>query len=129
MSTAFANRTFVYVECSAGAYQTDGSYLEGPTTQRTVNGTIQPMSCKETLAYTDGSRNTGLVKVYSNERLSSRTRGEGSGGFVSIGGIVYRLADEMIYQNSVMSHWKYIGCMVPENEIPASVFQILGGAQ
>ena len=129
MSTAFANRTFVYVECSAGAYQTDGTYLEGSATQRTVNGTIQPMSCKETLDYSDGSRNTGLVKVYSNERLTSRTRGEGSGGFVSLGGIIYRLTDEMIYQNSVMSHWKYIGCLVPENEVPASVSQILGGAQ
>jgi hypothetical protein len=79
------------------------------------------MSFKECLAFSDGSRNTGFVKVYSNEKLESRTRGGNAGGFVALGGEIFRLTAERAYQNAVMAHWKYIGNMVPESEIPEAV--------
>ena len=121
MSTAFTERRFTYCECANGTLNVDGTYTEGAVSVRTVAGTVQPMSFKECLAFSDGSRNTGFVKVYSNEKLESRTRGGNAGGFVALGGEIFRLTAEQAYQNAVMAHWKYIGNMVPESEIPEAV--------
>jgi len=126
MPTAFGNRSFAYAECAAGTYGADGLWVEGSVSTRTVVGTVQPMSFKECLAYSDGSRNTGYVKVYSGEKLESRTRGGNAGGFVALGGEVYRLTQEQAYQNGVMAHWRYVGCMVPEEEIPEGLREALG---
>lgn len=128
MSTAFPEKNFTYCECSAGSYGTDGTYVDGALSVRNVSGTVQPMSFKECLAFSDGSRNTGFIKVYSNEKLESRTRGKNAGGFVALGGEIFRLTAEQAYQNAVMAHWKYVGCMVPENEIPSGVKEALLGA-
>ncbi len=121
MSTAFTDRSFIYAECSGGSYQADGTYSEGSVSTRTVTGTVQPMSFKECLAFSDGSRNSGYVKIYCNEKLSARERGESSGGFVKYGGEIYRLTSAQAYQNGVMSHWKYAACLVPEKEIPQAI--------
>lgn len=121
MSTAFPERSFVYAECSEGAFQPDGTFAEGPASTRTVSGTVQPMSFKECMAISDGSRNSGYVKIYCNERLSARERGESSGGFVKYGGEIFRLVSEQVFQNAIMAHFKYVAGLVPEKELPASV--------
>lgn len=121
MSTAFPEKSFRYACCADGVWATDGSYVEGSVTSRVVSGTVQPMSFKECLAFSDGSRNTGFVKVYSNEKLESRTRGANAGGFVELGGEVFRLTAEQAFLNGIMPHWKYVGCMVPDSEIPTAV--------
>lgn len=118
MSTAFTDRNFIYYEFSDGKPAMDGTYSEGPFSSRTVSGTVQPMTGREALAYADGSLNGGLVKVYSNERLNARTRGRHSGGFVVYGGGVYRIVDEIPYQNGVMSHWKYVASLVQGDDVP-----------
>lgn len=125
MSTAFPERTFTYAECSEGAWQPDGSYSEGAVVVRCVSGTVQPMSFKECLAVSDGSRNSGYVKIYCNERLSARERGESSGGFVKYGGEFFRVVSEQVYQNAVMAHYKYVAGLVPGKELPASVVEAL----
>ena len=121
MSTAFPEKSFLYADCEGGAYQSDGTYLEGALSTRTVSGTIQPMSFKECLAFSDGSRNSGYVKIYCNEKLNARERGESSGGFVSYGGEIFRIVAEQAYQNGIMAHWRYVANLVPANEIPQAV--------
>lgn len=128
MSTAFTEKNFVYAQCATGTNGIDGKYVDGALSVRTVSGTVQPMSFKECFAFSDGSRNTGYVKVYSNEKLESRTRGGNAGGFVALGGEVFRLTAEQAYLNGIMSHWKYVGCMVPDKEIPSGVKEALLGA-
>jgi hypothetical protein len=124
MPTAFG-KSFKYAELSNGAYNTSGIWVDGTISSRTVEGTIHSMTAKETLSYSQGSRNTGLVKVISDEALSSRTQGGNEGGYVVYGNNIYQLENEMPFLNEVFSHYEYVGCLVPKSEIPASVSVVL----
>ena len=139
MATVF-DRRFRYAELVDGHYDESGLWVHesedgsapglGDTVPaisvRTVRGTLQAGSVRESLNVASGSRNTGSIDVFSSERLKSRTRGGNEGGYVLFGDMVYQLDAEQVYPNLPrITHWKYTASMVPEGEIPQGVREAL----
>ncbi len=80
-----------------------GNMVEGTFTTRTVRGTIQPVTGEEAIAYQEGGRNTGVVKI----------------GYVNQVGFWYEITDELVFGNlPKITHWKYIACKVPAAQVP-----------
>lgn len=79
------------------------------------------MSGKEAETYQEASRNTGLVKIYCSERLDFRQQGGEGLGYVRCGGFIYELVQELPYQNGLIPHYKYVGCLVPVAQIPEAL--------
>lgn len=122
MATLF-NKEFLYVELTEGDYDTDGTYSHGDVvSSRTVRGTVQSATYKEQIPAVTGTRNTGNVDVYSSEQLKCRTRGGNDGGYVKHGSFIYQLVSEQYYPHlKNIDHWKYVGEMVPEEELPEDI--------
>ena len=122
MATLF-NKEFRYVELSNGGYNTSGVYEHGEVVvDKMVHGTVQSATYKEQIPAVTGSRNTGNVDVYSSEALKCRTRGGNDGGYVKHGSFIYQLVSEQYYPHlKNIDHWKYVGEMVPEDELPAAI--------
>lgn len=122
------NKTFVFASATTEGHTDDeGKWVEGHIEVFTSKGTIQPLSGKDLLAYDTSSRNTGMVKIYSTERLVVRERGGKTGSWVKFGGSVYEVIEEMLYKNlQPLKHFKYVACLVTENDIPTDVKEILG---
>ena len=118
MATLFA-RTFTYRETVKQGFDSFGNPVAAPFTERTVRGTIQPITGEEAIPYQEGGRNTGVVKIYSSERLAARTQEGSAQGYVSQGGYWYEIVDELVYGNlPKIPHWKYIACKVPAAQMP-----------
>ena len=119
MATLFA-RTFTYHETVKQGFDSFGNPVAAPFTERTVRGTIQPITGEEAIAYQEGGRNTGIVKIYSSERLAARTQeGTQAIGYVNQGGFWYEITDELVFGNlPKITHWKYIACKVPAAQVP-----------
>lgn len=122
MATLF-NKEFRYVELSNGSYNTSGVYEHGAVVvDKMVHGTVQSATYKEQIPAVTGSRNTGNVDVYSSEALKCRTRGGNDGGYVKHGSFIYQLVSEQYYPHlKNIDHWKYVGEMVPEDELPEAI--------
>lgn len=122
MATLFA-RSFLYSEQGKPTADLEGNSVPGKLSQRTVRGTIQPVTGEEAIAYSEGSRNTGMVKVYSSEKLAARTQdGIEAIGYVKQGGYWYEIVDELVYGNLPnITHWKYIASKVPPAQIPEAL--------
>lgn len=122
MATLF-NKNFRYVELSNGNYNASGIYEHGAiVVDKTVHGTVQSATYKEQIPAVTGSRNTGNVDVYSSEALKCRTRGGNDGGYVKHGSFIYQLVSEQYYPHlKNIDHWKYVGEMVPEDELPEAI--------
>lgn len=122
MATVF-NRSFEFIRIGQTTRDDEGHDLPGTVERRTVRGTVQPLSGKDTVPDSAASRNTGSVKVYSSERLDFRSVDGNGRGFVKCGDIMYELMDELPFQNmGDISHWKYIGCLVPPHMEPGELF-------
>ena len=121
MATLF-NKKFRYIELADGSY-VDGDYVHGSvSSDRMVRGTVQSATYKEQIPAVTGSRNTGNVDVYSSEALKCRTSGGNDGGYVKHGSHIYQLVSEQYYPHlRGIEHWKYVGEMVPSNELPQAV--------
>lgn len=120
MGTLFGRVIGVWEE-SESSYAKDGSFVPGTLTLRRVVGTIQPMSGEETVPAVAASRNTGTVKIYSSSALRFRKRGNEGRGFVKYGHGVYEIVDEIPNRNGIISHWKYVACLVPAGQEPESL--------
>ena len=122
VATVF-NRSFEFIRIGQTTHDDEGSPIPGTPETRTVRGTVQPISGKDTVPDSAASRNTGSVKVYSSERLDFRSVDGNGRGFVKCGDMLYELMDELPFQNmGSISHWKYIACLVPPHMEPAELF-------
>lgn len=124
MPTLF-NKYFRYVEFSNGEYLPNGNYKHGEKIiDKQVRGTIHSSSYKEQIPAITGSRNTGNVEVISSEQLQCRSRGGNDGGYVQFGSFWYQLISEQYYPHlSRISHYKYVGEMVPNEELPDGMLE------
>lgn len=122
MATLF-NRYFEFIALPKAQRDVYGKVIPAQATTRTVRGTVQPLNGKETVPAVAASRNTGTVKVYSTERLEFRSEDGNGQGFVSCGGYLYELVDELPNMNGLIDHWKYIACLVPPSQVPATLRQ------
>lgn len=119
MPTLFA-RTFQYHEMSKPVFDSHGNAVPGEMSVRTVRGTIQPVTGQELVPYMEGGRNTGVVKIYSSERLAAKSQdGKGAIGYVEQGGTWYEIVDELVFGNlPKITHWKYVACKIPAAQVP-----------
>lgn len=119
MATLFA-RKFLYREIAHEGFDASGDSVSGGVSSRFIRGTVQPVSGEEAIAYSEGGRNTGVVKVYSSERLSARTQeGANKQGYIQQGGFWYEIVDELVFGNlPKITHWKYIASKIPADQIP-----------
>lgn len=122
MATVFA-RTFRYCELVKPHFDSEGNAVSETKSERTVRGTIQPVTGEEAIAYSEGSRNTGMVKVFSSERLAARTQdGAEAIGYIQQGGYWYEIVDELVFCNLPnITHWKYIASKIPPAQIPEAL--------
>ena len=122
MATVF-NRSFEFICIPQTTHDAEGTPIPGVVSRRMVQGTVQPISGKDTVPDSIASRNSGSVKVYSSERLEFRSVDGNGRGFVKCGDMLYELMDELPFLNMPgISHWKYIGCLVPPHMEPAELF-------
>ena len=122
MATLF-NRSFEFIALPKAQRDVYGKVIPAQATTRTVRGTVQPLNGKETVPAVAASRNTGTVKVYSTERLEFRSEDGNGQGFVRCGSSLYELVDELPNLNGLIEHWKYIACLVPPSQVPATLRQ------
>lgn len=120
MGTLFNRHFDFYLEDGAG-YSQDGSYSAGTFSASSVRGTVQPVTGDDVVPDAVASRNTGTVKVYSDERLRFRTKGDDARGYVKHGGRVYELVAEMPNTCAVITHYKYFACLVPSDQVPGGI--------
>lgn len=120
MATLF-NKNFEYFEIADSDYGSDGSITTGAVSSRTVRGSVQAINGKELLAMAIGGRQQGSVKVYSDEQLKTRVQGDTTRAYVKCGGRVYELVDEVPNLNAIISHYKYIGSLVPASQVPEAL--------
>jgi len=124
VATLFS-RSFEYVRIPKPTFDSRGNaVVAGNAETRTVRGTVQPMNGKETVPAIALSRNTGTVKVYSSERLDFRSEDGDGIGYVRCGGYVYEIVDELPEQNGLISHWKYIACLVPPSQVEDAILVV-----
>lgn len=120
MPTLF-DEWFTYAEPAAGSYGSDGLWTDGDLSVRTVKGTIQPESAYEATRDAQGSRDSGIVRVYSSERLAAKERAGSDGGWVSKGGRTYQLDSEDPHTYLFGGHWIYSAHLVAPVDVPDAV--------
>lgn len=125
MPTLF-DETFEYLEFSGGGYGSDGLWADGDASVSTVRGTIQPATGMEALRQGQGSRDGGLVKVYSSSELAPKERGTNDGGWVSKGGRVYQVDSEDAHSYLFGGHWVYTAHLVAPGDVPEAVSEVFG---
>jgi len=124
MATAFG-LSFNYVQMITGSHNDSGDYVHGTPSLSTMEGSIHPMTAKEVLAYTQGSRTTGMCKVIASEFLDSRVRAGNEGVYIAFGVEIYQLGDCNPYQNGIIPHYELVGNMVPDEAVPDGVRELL----
>lgn len=90
-----------------------GSYVNGVWTassaDSTFEGSAQPMSGKEIESLGIGRKDTGKIKIYSSSVLNvSKEGGTNSGDYIVYGGKVWEVIHELVYNNGLIPHYKYI---------------------
>jgi len=77
-------------------------------TDATFQGSVQPVSGKEFENLEDGRKDFGTVKVYSSTRLNVSLEGSNKrGDLITWQNQQWELGQELIYQNSLIPHYKY----------------------
>ena len=121
MPTLF-NKQLLVCDLTGGSFGSNGVFVDGTASTRTVRGTAQALSTRDIYLNEGGSLVAGSIKIYSSEKLKSRERGKtGDRSFVLHDGIVFECIDHVHFSNNLINHEKYICSPVPKKEIPASV--------
>ena len=128
MSTVFDFK-FRYAEATPGHYDSEGNYVEGAVSSREVQGSLQSMTSKQVLAYTNGARTTGSIEIYSSERLNGRNRGGSDGGFVMFEDEIYRIENEQSYRHiDGIEHYRYTASIAADGDVSNAIREELEAA-
>lgn len=110
MSTLFPHN--IQVERSGGSYS-GGRWVPGLSQLVAIVGSVQPVTGKDTEFLPENRRDTGLVKVYSNEPLQVSIEGGDSRGDVVIwAGKRWEVVQELVFANGLIDHYKYLAAYV-----------------
>ena len=113
MSTLFPHAIQVI---SRTGSRTNGRWSETSET-RTVTGSVQPVSGKETQFLPESRRDSGVVKIYCNEKLNvSEQGGSAPGDIVVWRGRKWEVFQELDFANGLINHYKYLAGYVGEAE-------------
>lgn len=92
----------------------NGRWVETETASN-VTGSVQPVSGKDTQFLPEGRRDSGVVKVYCNEKLNVSLQGSETPGDVVIWrGKKWEVFQELDYANGLINHFKYLAGYVGE---------------
>lgn len=117
MSTLFPHN--IQVERHPGSYSR-GRWVPGSSQLVAIVGSVQPVTGKDTEFLPENRRDTGLVKVYSNEPLEVSHEGGTSRGDVVIwAGKRWEVVQELVYANGLIDHYKYLAAYIgPQEQEP-----------
>lgn len=117
----FFNTNVEILRSSDGQYDDDGNWQEGTTTQLSVIANVQPLNARETEQYTQilagGNRTISMVKVYTNAILLTDVQMTGQTADILLWrGKHYKIAMVEEWQSNIISHFRYIGVEVIQDE-------------
>jgi hypothetical protein len=115
MATLFP-KIISYTHRPGGAY-IKGIWVEGTNEERTFIGSVQPVTGKDTDALNIGQEDIGKVKIYSSSKLTVSLEGtEDIGDIVLWQGQRWLILQELVFQNDLIPHYKYIAEYFGEEE-------------
>jgi hypothetical protein len=86
-------------------------------TDGTFTGSVQPLTAKELQFLTEGRRDIGLMKVYSNTPLSVSVEGSNTPGDVVLwAGRKWEIIRELVFANDIINHYKYIAALFNDGD-------------
>lgn len=117
----FFNKQVTVVRSLAGAYDEDGVWQDGQTQELTILANVQPLNTREMEQYTSvfagGNRTIRLVKIYTSEQLMLDEQMTGQIADIILWmGKRYKVAMQEQWQSGIISHYRYIGVEVVQNE-------------
>ena len=117
----FFNRKVQILRSASGSYDDDGNWQEGVQQTLDVVANVQPLNTREIEQYTSiltgGNRTISLVKVYTNAILLTDVQMTGQKADILVWrGKHYKIAMQEEWQSNIISHFRYIGVEVNQDE-------------
>ena len=117
----FFNRSVQILRSASGSYDDDGNWQEGVQQTLDVVANVQPLNTREIEQYTQiltgGNRTISLVKVYTNAILLTDVQMTGQKADILVWrGKHYKIAMVEEWQSNIISHFRYIGVEVNQDE-------------
>jgi hypothetical protein len=117
----FFNRKVQILRSASGSYDDDGNWQEGVQQTLDVIANVQPLNTREIEQYTQilagGNRTISLVKVYTNAILLTDAQMTGQKADILLWlGKQYKIAMQEEWQSNIISHFRYIGVEVVQDE-------------
>ena len=117
----FFNRKVQILRTTTGQYDDDGVWQEGTQQVLNVVANVQPLNARETEQYTEvlagGNRTIGMVKIYTNAILLTDAQMTGQKADILVWrGKHYKIAMVEEWQSNIISHYRYIGAEVNQDE-------------
>ena len=117
----FFNRKVQILRSASGSYDDDGNWQDGVQQTLDVIANVQPLNTREIEQYTQilagGNRTISLVKVYTNVILLTDAQMTGQKADILLWlGKQYKIAMQEEWQSNIISHFRYIGVEVVQDE-------------
>jgi hypothetical protein len=117
----FFNRKVQILRSASGSYDDDGNWQDGVQQTLDVIANVQPLNTREIEQYTQilagGNRTISLVKVYTNAILLTDAQMTGQKADILLWlGKQYKIAMQEEWQSNIISHFRYIGVEVVQDE-------------
>ena len=117
----FFNRSVQILRSASGSYDDDGNWQEGVQQTLDVVANVQPLNTREIEEYTQiltgGNRTISLVKGYTNAILLTDVQMTGQKADILVWrGKHYKIAMVEEWQSNIISHFRYIGVEVNQDE-------------
>ena len=116
----FNSQVAMYRKAPSG-YNDDGVWQDSAETQTTIIANVQPLNTSEKEQYTQiltgGNRTISLVKIYTNAILLTDAQMTGQTADILLWlGKRYKIAMQEEWQSNIISHFRYIGVEVVQDE-------------
>ena len=117
----FFNRKVQILRSASGSYDDDGNWQEGAQQTLDVVANVQPLDTREFEQYTKilagGNRPISMVKIYTNAILlmDAQMTGQKADNLLWLGKR-YKIAMQEEWQSNIISHFRYIGVEVNQDE-------------
>lgn len=117
----FFNSQVALIRKAQSGYDDNGEWQDSTETETTIIANVQPLNASEKEQYTQilsgGNRTVSMVKIYTNALLLTDMQMGGQKADVIVWlGKRYKIAMKEEWQSNIISHFRYIGVEVNQNE-------------
>ena len=117
----FFNKEISVLRTYNGGYTEDGVWQNGDVDEFTIKANVQPLNQRELEQYTSilpgGNRTNLLVKIYTSEELMLDEQMTNQvADKIVWRGRKYKIAMKEEWQSNIISHFRYIGAEVNQDE-------------